>query len=146
LLFTFVLECAIRKVQETQKGLKSDATHQLLVCADDVNVLGDNINTIRKNTKALTDVNNEAAVAVNAEKTKYKLIFHHKNAGQNHNTNILCSHLLSKNVKIRIYKTLLLYGCKTRSLSLREQHKMWVLRRIFVAKIDAMVRSWREPS
>jgi hypothetical protein len=39
--FSFVLEYAIRKVQEDQAGLILDGTHQLLVYADDVNVLGD---------------------------------------------------------------------------------------------------------
>jgi hypothetical protein len=51
LLFNFPLEYAIRKIQESQVGIKLNGTHQLLAYADDVNLLGDNIDTIRKTQK-----------------------------------------------------------------------------------------------
>jgi hypothetical protein len=40
-------------------GLKLNGTHQLLVNADDVNLLGDDIETIKTNTKTLTDAGKE---------------------------------------------------------------------------------------
>jgi hypothetical protein len=47
--FDFALEYAIRKFQENQVELKFNETHQLLAYANDVNLLGDNIDTINKN-------------------------------------------------------------------------------------------------
>jgi hypothetical protein len=51
LFFTFVLDYAFRRGQENQVGLKLDWTHHLLVYADDVNLLEDNIDTMKRNTK-----------------------------------------------------------------------------------------------
>jgi hypothetical protein len=45
-LFNLALEYAIGKVQENQVGLKSNGTHELLVYADDVNLLGDNAQNV----------------------------------------------------------------------------------------------------
>jgi hypothetical protein len=55
MLFNFSSEYAIREVQETQVGLKWNRTYQLLVYADDVNLLGDNIDAIQRNTRTLID-------------------------------------------------------------------------------------------
>jgi hypothetical protein len=47
LLFKFALEYAIRKVQGNQVGLKLNGTHHLQVYADDVNLRGDNTDTMK---------------------------------------------------------------------------------------------------
>jgi site-specific DNA-adenine methylase len=65
-------------------GLKLNGTHQLLIYADDVNLLVDNINTIKKNKAALTDASMGVDLVVNTEKTKYMWLSRHQNAGQNH--------------------------------------------------------------
>jgi hypothetical protein len=66
--------------------------------------------------------------------------------------NLLSSRLLSKNVKIRIYKTinlpLVLYECETLSLTLREEHRPRVFEnrvlRIFGPKRDEVTGEWRK--
>jgi hypothetical protein len=45
-------------------------TWKLLVYADDVNLLGDNIDNTKKNTQTLTDASKEVGLEVNIERTK----------------------------------------------------------------------------
>ncbi|KAJ4449261.1 hypothetical protein ANN_00658 [Periplaneta americana] len=66
---------------------------------------------------------------------------------------LLSSSLLSKNLKVRIYKAVILpvvlYGCETWTLTLREEHRLRVfenkvLRKIFGAKRDEVTGEWRQ--
>jgi len=67
--------------------------------------------------------------------------------------NLLSSNLLSKTIKMKTYRTIILpvvlYGCETWSLILREKHRLrvfdnWVLRRIFGPKRDRKTWKWRK--
>jgi hypothetical protein len=64
-------------------GLKLKGTQQLLAHDDDMNLLGDNIDTIKKKAKILIDASKKVGLKINVEKTKYMLLSGHQNAGQN---------------------------------------------------------------
>jgi hypothetical protein len=85
--FNFVLEYAIRRVQASQEGLKLNGTHQLLVYADDDNIVGRSIYSTKKNAD-LVIASKKTGLEVNAEKTKYMVVSPNQNTGQNHNIKI----------------------------------------------------------
>jgi hypothetical protein len=71
LLFNFALEYAIRKVQVNEVWLKLNGIHQLLDYADNLNLLGDNMDTVRRNGETLFDASMQVGLEINTEKTKY---------------------------------------------------------------------------
>jgi hypothetical protein len=61
--------------------VKLNGTHQLLAYADDVNLLGDNIETIKENTETLTETSKEVDIEMSVEKSKYMLLSRHQDVG-----------------------------------------------------------------
>ena len=65
--------------------MKLNGKHQLLVYADDVNVFGGSIHTVRKNTEALVIASKEIGLKAHSERTKYMVMSKDQKAGQNGN-------------------------------------------------------------
>jgi hypothetical protein len=64
-------------------GLTLNGTYQFLAYADDVNLLGDNIDIIHKKAKMLTDASKDVGLEVNVEITMYMLVSRDQNKDQN---------------------------------------------------------------
>ena len=75
LLFSVALEYGIMRVQVNQDGLKLNGTRQLLVYADDVNILGGSVHTVKENKEALVGTCMENGLEVNADRGKYTVMF-----------------------------------------------------------------------
>jgi hypothetical protein len=150
-----------------------------LAYADDVNIVGENVDAIKESTEALLDASKEVGLEVNPEKTKHMLMSRSQKRGQKHSIktanrsfedaakfkylgttltdqnciheeiksrlnsgnacyrliqSLLSSRLLSRNLQVKIYKTIILpvvlYGCETWSLTLREEHRLRVFENI----------------
>ena len=59
-----------------------------MVYADDVNILGGSLHTMKRNTEALVVATKESGLEVNADKTKCMVIFRDQNAGRSHSMKI----------------------------------------------------------
>jgi hypothetical protein len=88
LLFNFALDYAIRKVQVNQDEWKLNGTYQLLVNADDDNILGGSVHIVKENTVALEAASKETGLEVNADNTKYTVMSQDQNAGRSHSIKI----------------------------------------------------------
>ena len=80
LFFNCALECAIRRVQVNEDGLKFNGIYQLLVYADYINKMGGSVHTIKKNKDGLA-----AGLEVIADKKKYVVMSRDQNAGRSQN-------------------------------------------------------------
>ena len=66
---------------ESENGLKLNGTRQLLVYADDVNILGGSGHTIKENAQDLIVARREIGLEVNVDKTKYMVMSGNQNTG-----------------------------------------------------------------
>ena len=65
-----------------------NGTHHLLAYANDGNILGGSVHTVKKNAEALVAATKEIGLEVNADKTKYMIMSRDQNAGRNHSMKI----------------------------------------------------------
>jgi hypothetical protein len=84
LLFSFVSECAIRRVRLNQDSLKLHGKQQRLFYADNVTMLGGIVHALKRNTDALVVASKENGLDVNDD--NYMVMSRDQNAGQSHST------------------------------------------------------------
>jgi len=70
-------------------GLKLNGTHQVLVTADDVNILGRSLHTIQEKAEALVEASKETELEVIADKSNYMVMSRDQNAGRSQNMKII---------------------------------------------------------
>ena len=80
MLFNFALQYFIKRIKVNQDGLKLTGVYQHLFNADDVNVLGGSVHTIKKNTEILVDADKEIGLEVEVDRTKYMVVSRDQNA------------------------------------------------------------------
>ena len=73
--------------------MKLKGKHQLLAYADDVNILGGSIHTLKENAEALVAATREIRLEVSVYKTKYMVMSRDQNAGRIHSVTIDNSYL-----------------------------------------------------
>ena len=66
-------------------GLELNGKHQVLVYADDVNMLGKNLQTVRENAEIFIKASKDVGLELNSEKTKYMITSRQQNIVQNQN-------------------------------------------------------------
>ena len=79
---------AIKSVQVNQDGWKLNGTHQLLAYADDVNILGGSIHSLKENAESLVAATKEIGLEVSADKSKYMVVSRDQNAGRIHSVRV----------------------------------------------------------
>ncbi|KAJ4448577.1 hypothetical protein ANN_10595 [Periplaneta americana] len=113
-------------------------------------MLGENPQTIRENTGILLEASKEIGLEANPENTKYMIMSRDQNIVRNGNIKIgnLSFEEMEK-FNSNIILPVVLYGCETWTLTLREEHRLRVfenkvLRKIFGAKRDEVTGEWRK--